>query len=86
MWVLAVALAFFCTLLPSFFINMAISRIGAQTVAILGMVGPLATIAAAILVLGEPFGFWDGIGTAITLIGIMLYTFNSQRRARPRQT
>jgi drug/metabolite transporter (DMT)-like permease len=85
MWVLAVALAFFCTLLPSFFINMAISRIGAQTVAILGMVGPLATIAAAILVLGEPFGFWDGIGTAITLIGIMLYTFNVQRRARPRQ-
>jgi drug/metabolite transporter (DMT)-like permease len=86
MWVLAIALAFFCTLLPSFFINMAIARIGAQTVAILGMVGPLATIVAAIIVLGEPFGFWDGVGTAITLIGIALYTLSAQRRAKPRQT
>ncbi|MGJ8561043.1 MAG: DMT family transporter [Litorimonas sp.] len=86
MWVLAVALAFFCTLLPSFFINMAIGRIGAQTVAILGMVGPLATIVAAILILHEPFGFWDGIGTAITLVGIALYTVSTQRRAKPRQT
>lgn len=86
MWGLAVALAFFCTLLPSFFINMAIARIGAQTVAILGMMGPLATIVAAIIVLGEPFGFWDGIGTAITLVGILLYTISAQRRAKPRQT
>jgi drug/metabolite transporter (DMT)-like permease len=86
MWGLAVALAFFCTLLPSFFVNMAIARIGAQTVAILGMVGPLATIIAAIVVLGEPFGFWDGVGTAITLIGIALYTLSVQRRAKPRQT
>ncbi|GHA98843.1 permease [Algimonas arctica] len=85
MWGLAFALAFFCTLLPSFFINMAIARIGAQTVAILGMVGPLATIIAAIVVLGEPFGFWDGVGTAITLIGIALYTLSAQRRAKPRQ-
>lgn len=86
LWVIAVALAFFCTLLPSFFINMAIGRIGAQLVAILGMIGPLATIVAAILVLGEPFGLWDGIGTAITLIGIALYTIVAQRSAKPRQT
>jgi drug/metabolite transporter (DMT)-like permease len=37
-------------------------------------------------VLGEPFGFWDGVGTAITLIGIALYTLSAQRRAKPRQT
>jgi drug/metabolite transporter (DMT)-like permease len=80
MWILAVALAFFCTLLPSFFINIAIGRIGAQLVAILGMVGPLATIIAAIVVLGEPFGFWDGIGTAITLSGIALYTLVAKKR------
>lgn len=86
MWALAVVLAFFCTLLPSFFINMAIGRIGAQTVAILGMVGPLATIVAAILILGEPFGVWDGIGTSITVLGIALYTLNAQRSAKPRQT
>lgn len=80
LWVIAVALAFFCTLLPSFFINMAIGRIGAQLVAILGMVGPLATIVAAIIVLDEPFGVWDGVGTGITLAGIALYTLMSQKK------
>lgn len=73
-WIIALAIAFFSTLLPSFFINIAMGRIGAQTVAILGMVGPLATIIAAIVILGEPFGIWDGVGTAITLSGIALYT------------
>lgn len=88
LWIIGVALAFFCTLLPSFFINIAIGRVGAQLVAILGMVGPLATIVAAILVLGEPFGLWDGIGTLITLIGIALYTYSNaqSKRDRPRQT
>ena len=83
LWVIAVALAVFCTLMPSFFVNMAIGRIGAQLVAILGMIGPLATIVAAIVVLGEPFGLWDGVGTAVTLIGIALYTYSN---AKPRKT
>ena len=83
LWIIALGLAVFCTLLPSFFINMAIGRIGAQTVAMLGMVGPLATIVAAIVVLGEPFGLWDAVGTVLTLAGIALYTLS---RDRPRQT
>ena len=83
LWVIALGLAFFCTLLPSFFINMAIGRIGAQSVAMLGMVGPLATIIAAIVVLGEPFGLWDGVGTLLTLAGIALYTL---KRDTPRHT
>ena len=83
LWMIGLGLAVFSTLMPSFFINIAIGRIGAQLVAILGMVGPLATIVAAILVLNEPFGLWDGIGTLITLIGIALYTYSN---AKPRQT
>jgi drug/metabolite transporter (DMT)-like permease len=89
LWAIAVVLALFCTLVPSFFINMAIGRIGAQLVAILGMVGPLATIIAAIVVLGEPFGLWDAVGTLITLSGIALYTRLGQKKpnkANPRQT
>ena len=78
-WVVAVAMAVFSTLLPSFFINIAIGRIGAQRVAMLGMVGPLATILAAVVVLGEPFGVWDGVGTAVTLTGIALYTLSKDR-------
>jgi len=41
---LGLIIAVFSTLLPSFFMNIAIGRIGAQRVAMLGMFGPLATI------------------------------------------
>jgi len=81
---LGLTIAVFSTLVPSFFMNIAIGRIGAQKVAMLGMFGPLATIVAAIWVLGEPFGFWDAVGTAVTLAGIALYMKFS--KAKPRKT
>lgn len=81
---LGLTIAVFSTLLPSFFMNIAIGRIGAQRVAMLGMFGPLATIFAAIWVLGEPFGVWDGVGTVVTLAGIALYMKSS--KAKPRNT
>lgn len=77
-------IAIFSTLVPSFFMNIAIGRIGAQKVAMLGMFGPLATIIAAILVLNEPFGIWDAVGTVITIAGIALYMKSS--KAKPRKT
>ncbi len=77
-------IAVFSTLLPSFFMNIAIGRLGAQKVAMLGMFGPLATIVAAIIVLGEPFGLWDAVGTVVTFSGIALYMKSS--KAKPRQT
>jgi len=79
---LGLIIAVFSTLLPSFFMNIAIGRIGAQRVAMLGMFGPLATIVAAIWVLGEPFGVWDAVGTGITVAGIALYMKSS--KAKPR--
>jgi len=61
-------LGIFCTVIPSFLMNLANGRIGAQAVSTLGMVSPIFTIVAAILLLGEPFGIVDGIGTALTLV------------------
>jgi len=83
-YALGLTIAVFSTLIPSFFMNIAIGRIGAQKVAMLGMVGPLATILAAVWVLGEPFGIWDGVGTAITMAGIALYMKFS--KDKPRKT
>lgn len=79
---LGAAIASFSTILPSFLINVAMGRIGAQTVAVMGMIGPLATIVAAIVVLGEPFSFWDGVGTVVTLSGISLYMWLNQRKPK----
>lgn len=81
-YVLGAMIAFFSTILPSFLINIAIGRVGAQSVAVMGMVGPLATIVAAILVLKEPFAFWDGVGTLVTLSGISLYMWLNSRRSQ----
>ena len=81
-YAIAAIIAVFSTLLPSFLINYAMGKIGAQNVAMLGMVGPLVTIVAAIFVLGEPFGVWDAIGTLVTLSGIALYLFADRFKVR----
>lgn len=80
-YLLGVALAFLSTLIPTFFVNIAIGRIGPQSVAALGMASPVATIVLAIFLLGEPFGWLDGVGTALTLLGIGIYTWSDKRKA-----
>ncbi|MEE9347551.1 MAG: DMT family transporter [Robiginitomaculum sp.] len=76
---LGAMIAVFSTVLPSFFINIALGRIGPQAVAIMGMLSPVATIIVAIIVLGEPFGPLDALGTAVTMVGIGLYTVMDRR-------
>jgi len=84
-WVLGIALAFFSTLLPSFMVNLAISKVGPQATSAVGMIAPISTIMLAIFVLGEPFGVLDGVGTLITVAGIGLYTHFDKKAisARP---
>ena len=81
-YIIAAMIAIFSTVLPSFFVNFAIGRIGAQKVAVMAMIGPLVTIAAAIFILKEPFGLWDGLGTMVTLSGIALYLFSDSISVR----
>lgn len=78
-WMLGFILAVFSTLIPSFLVNIAINRIGAQATATLGLLSPIATVVFAIIWLGEPFGLYDGIGTALTLLGIGFYSWYSRR-------
>ncbi len=78
-WVLGLALAFFSTLLPSFIVNLAISRVGPQATSAVGMIAPISTIFLAIFILGEPFALIDGIGTLVTVAGIGLYTYFDKR-------
>jgi drug/metabolite transporter (DMT)-like permease len=61
-----------CTFAPVLMVMMAIERIGATLTAQTGMVGPLATIAMGVLLLGEPFNAWIVAGTALVLAGIWL--------------
>ncbi len=76
-------LGIFCTVIPSFLMNLANGRIGAQAVSTLGMVSPIFTIIAAVYWLGEPFGVIDAVGTAMTVLGIGFYTV-FDKRAQPK--
>jgi drug/metabolite transporter (DMT)-like permease len=61
-----------CTVLPVLMVMMAIERVGPTLTAQTGMIGPVATIAMGVLLLGEPFTAWVAAGTVLVLAGIWL--------------
>jgi drug/metabolite transporter (DMT)-like permease len=67
-----------CTFAPVLMVMMAIERVGATVAAQTGMVGPVSTILMGVLILGEPFTAWIGIGTVFVLSGIWMLA-----KARP---
>lgn len=79
LYALGAAIALFSTILPSFMIATAVGRVGPQAVAIFAMIGPIATIIGAVVLLDEPFGVVDALGTLVTMGGIALYTVIDKR-------
>jgi drug/metabolite transporter (DMT)-like permease len=71
-WWLSLLNATLCTFAPVLMVMMAIERVGAAVTAQIGMIGPLATIAMGVLLLGEPFTPWLVAGTALVLAGVGL--------------
>jgi drug/metabolite transporter (DMT)-like permease len=69
---LSVLNATLTTFAPVLMVMMAIERLGAPLAAQCGMVGPMATIALGVLVLGEPFTAWIIVGTVLVLTGVWL--------------
>ena len=61
-----------CTVAPVLMVMLAIERIGPALAAQVGMLGPMSTLAMAILFLGEPFTSWIAVGTALVLAGVAL--------------
>ncbi len=68
-WV-ALIMAVFSTVLPAFFMNAGIRRIGAGSAAIISSIGPIGTLALAFLLLGETLTLAQLAGTALLLIGV----------------
>ena len=61
-----------CTVAPVVLVMLAIERIGAALTSQVGMVGPMLTLMLGVLVLGEPFNGWIGLGTVLVLGGVYL--------------
>ncbi|MEL6629639.1 MAG: EamA family transporter, partial [Bacteroidota bacterium] len=58
--------------LPAFLISAGIKRIGPGNTAIIGSVGPVSTIVLAYLLLDEPFGGIQIVGTLAVMAGVLL--------------
>lgn len=66
----AMLMAVFSTVLPAFFMNAGIRRIGAGPASIISMIGPIATLALAFLFLGEAVTLPQLAGTVFVLAGV----------------
>jgi len=67
---LSVLNAVLCTFAPVLMVMMSIERLGATVAAQASMVGPMATIAMGVWILGEPFTPWVAVGTVLVLAGV----------------
>lgn len=78
-WLIALILATVGTVLPSFLLSAALSRISAQANAVIGTVSPVATLALAALLLDERVTAVDLAGAALVLAGVGWFTLTERR-------
>ncbi len=71
---IALAMAVFTTVLPTLMIAEAIRHMGANGVALLGAVGPIATLVFGAILLAEPVGVLQLAGAALVVLGVLLVT------------
>jgi drug/metabolite transporter (DMT)-like permease len=64
--------AIFCTVVPVFATMLAVARIGASNVSMMGMVGPISTIVLGFIFLGEAITGWQLAGTTLVLAGVLV--------------
>lgn len=74
-----VAMAVFCTVLPSLFVAQGIALIGSNKAAILSTLGPVMTIYLASVVLGEIITNAQTMGTICVVAGVALLTIKARR-------
>jgi drug/metabolite transporter (DMT)-like permease len=67
---LAAAMGILSTVLPVFMNTAAIHRLGASRAAMIGTLGPIATIGLAAVFLEEPFSLTQSLGAALVIAGV----------------
>ncbi len=84
-FLLAAATGLLATVVPSFFVNAGMARIGAASTAMISNVSPLMTIYFAVTLLGEEFTLAHALGTALVVGGVGLNTWRDLRKAPPEE-
>lgn len=73
-------IAVIATIIPVFLISEGIRRIGPSNTAIIGSVGPIATIFLAYIFLDERLTFIQIVGTVVVLAGVMMVSLQKSRK------
>lgn len=79
-FVLAAGTGLLATVIPSFFVNAGMAKIGATSTAMISNVSPLLTIYFAVVVLGEAFTWSHALGTALVVGGVGYHTWREIRK------
>ncbi len=79
-FMLAAGIGILATVLPSFFVNAGLARIGAASTAIISNVSPLLTIYFAVVLLGEEFTLPHAVGTALVVGGVGYHTWRELKK------
>jgi drug/metabolite transporter (DMT)-like permease len=73
-YILSLVMAIFSTVLPSFMTSEGLRVIGPGNTAIISSFSPVAVVILARIFLGEHFGWWQWVGTALVIGGVLLTT------------
>ena len=76
---LALLMAIFSTVLPSFMVSEGLRVIGPSNTAIISSFSPIAIIVLARIFLGEHFGWLQWLGTAFVIGGVLLTTLKKKK-------
>ena len=77
-YVLGLLIAVFATVIPSFLVSASIKYISSSNFAIIAGIGPISTIALAIIFLDESLTALQLFGTLIVIFGILLISVKKQ--------
>ncbi len=75
-YTIAFLMAIFATVIPSFLIVEAISRIGASSVSIVGSLGPISTILLSMIFLGETLTLIQFSGALVIISGVAIISYS----------
>ena len=79
LWLYAVLLALFATVIPSFMLSAGMKRIGANNAAIVTSIGPVSTILQAHFILGDPIFAEQLAGTGLVIVGVLLIGWQGRK-------
>lgn len=79
-FMLAAGTGLLATVIPSFFVNAGMAKIGATSTAMISNVSPLLTIYFAVVLLGEAFTWSHALGTALVVGGVGYHTWKELKK------